>query len=277
MLTEMNERTSTLAKYILLNKSANERSFSRVGESLNDIISELKRALKRAESYIDYIREETEKLRLDDIATKKKITDIKCEMENIQCDIINMKCYFSHQRPNGKPLFYPPDRLDCFVGRDDILVVLQNSLKEKQIQVICGLGGAGKTAAAIEFAWLFQESYPGGVFWLSAESDEAIEDTISSLAIDVNTSGNTTKETLKKTLSWLASLTRGWLLVIDNADSEHISTYMKELLFGAWKRNSKGALLITTRRELIEVEESFKIEIENCHELKCLSDEESIL
>jgi hypothetical protein len=53
-----------------------------------------------------------------------------------------------------------------------------------------------KTTLSIEFAWRFQQFYPNGVFWMSAESSDALEDSITSLAIDVDTTGQDSKETL---------------------------------------------------------------------------------
>jgi hypothetical protein len=54
-----------------------------------------------------------------------------------------------------------------------------------------------------------------------------LEDSITSLAIDVDTTGQNSKETLKRTLKWLSKLTRKWLLVVDNADEEYISDNVK--------------------------------------------------
>jgi hypothetical protein len=48
---------------------------------------------------------------------------------------------------------------------------------------------------------------------MSAESSDALEDSITSLAIDVDTTGQNSKETLKRTLKWLSNLTGRWLLV----------------------------------------------------------------
>jgi hypothetical protein len=89
---------------------------------------------------------------------------------------------------------------------------------------------------------------------MSAESSDALEDSITSLAIDVDTTGQNSKETLKRTLKWLSNLTERWLLVVDNADEEYISDNVKELLLGTWKRNTHGHILITTRREETQVD-----------------------
>ena len=53
----------------------------------------------------------------------------------------------------------------------------ENNLVEERVEynrgtpcctkAICGLGGCGKTSAAIEFAWKYLERFPGGVFWIN--------------------------------------------------------------------------------------------------------------
>lgn len=65
---------------------------------------------------------------------------------------------------------------------------------------------------------------------MSAESNETLETLVSNLAIDVNTIGNNAKETLLRTLKWIASLQSQWILIIDNVDVEELSCNMKELL-----------------------------------------------
>ena len=48
---------------------------------------------------------------------------------------------------------------------------IKAKIEQKQQIGIVGMGGIGKTALAIEFAYRFAEDYPGGVFWLSMESN----------------------------------------------------------------------------------------------------------
>ncbi|CAG2195420.1 unnamed protein product [Mytilus edulis] len=211
--------------------------------------------------------------------TKKGLTEIKESIGGIKEDIEKMK-YNSHVRQEGKVYFYPPDRIKFFVGRRRELKALQaNFIKNKDsqyAQVVCGLGGCGKTTVAIEYAWQFQNFYPGGIFWMSAESNEILETSVSNLAIDVNTTANTARETLLRTLKWIATLHTQWLLIIDNADIDELSFYMKELFIGTWKRNTCGHILITSRREPKEVEESFQIDQDDCLYLDVLSPEEGL-
>jgi hypothetical protein len=50
-----------------------------------------------------------------------------------------------------------------------------------------------------------------------------LQNSISKLAIFVDTVGKNSKETLTKTLKWLSLLEGRWLLVLDNVDGEEVS------------------------------------------------------
>ena len=67
-----------------------------------------------------------------------------------------------------------------------------------------------------------------------------------------------------------------WLLVVDNADEEYISDNVKELLLGTWKRKTHGHILITTRREEMQVEESILVKRQSCISLNVLNDIEGV-
>ncbi|CAC5386831.1 unnamed protein product [Mytilus coruscus] len=193
------------------------------------------------------------------------------DIKDIKIDIENIKNYNSHQRPKEKFSFIHQIELVFLLGRKDKLLSLKEKFVQNKdvnhIEVICGLGECGKTTLSIEFAWMFQQFYPGGVFWVSAESNDTLEDTITTLAIDVSTSGQNSKETFKRTLMWLGRLTKRWLIVIDNADTDIISGQMKELLLGNLKRNTKGHIIITSRREPLAIEETFHVSTVNCNYL----------
>ena len=105
---------------------------------------------------------------------------------------------------------------------------------------------------------------PGGLFWISGENYASFKEDVARRAQAAQTVGMDSQETLVQTLEWLSKLSLKWLLVVDNVDEEDLSKNMKDLLFGGWKRSSKGHILITTRREPKEIEETFKTGIENC-------------
>lgn len=249
--------------------------------------------LQNTKSEMIYTRTELEHAKVDisknrlalddskmDIAKNKiELAETKADVTKNRTDINELTTYLSSSRPSDKVFFYPPNRISTFVGREDELEVLQNEFFNKDnahhIQVICGLGGIGKTALSVEFSWKSQSFYPGGVFWMSAESNEALEDSLQRLAIDIHIVGKDARETMHKTLRWLSSLTERWLLVIDNVDVEEIRGNIKELVLGAWKRTSKGHIVITSRREAVEAVEDFQVKAESALTLDVLSVHES--
>lgn len=70
------------------------------------------------------------------------------------------------------PSNLPPRRV--FVGREDAIRAIDEVLAEPDCATISqvsvsGLGGIGKTALALEYAYRHRSRYPGGIWWLSAE------------------------------------------------------------------------------------------------------------
>ncbi|WAR07943.1 STIP1-like protein [Mya arenaria] len=233
---------------------------------------------------VDLVTKETDETRELVRNTKsdilQKVEGMAKDMEDTHKDINTIKRNMSHDRPPKMPFFYPPNRLQNFIGRDFELKDLDTNFisnKEKvYTQVICGLGGIGKTTIGSEYAWRSVDFYEGGIFWLDGENNESIADSVQRLAIDTGTTGQNAQETLHKTTRWLSMLQQKWLLVIDNVDADDVSGMIRELLFGSWKRESKGHLLITTRRESAEAEEDFQVPSDCCLTLEVFTYQESI-
>ncbi|XP_053406880.1 uncharacterized protein LOC123546578 [Mercenaria mercenaria] len=236
--------------------------------------------IETAKTEVKNMKTELEDAKENMKKSKFELHSTKADIAKNRVDIEELTKYLSSVRPNGKVFFYPPDRISSFVSREDELETLQKEFQRRSndhhVQVICGLGGIGKTTLSVEYAWSFQSFYPGGVFWMSVETTEALEDSIQRLAIDTNTVGKNTKETLTKTLKWMSSIQDRWLLVIDNVDMEEIRSSLKELLLGAWKRNSKGHIIITSRRDAEEAGEVFNVKLKDCISLDVLTERESV-
>ncbi|CAC5372905.1 unnamed protein product [Mytilus coruscus] len=290
---EIRRQTSVLADYSLKMKSGVDVTFIKVHDALFKVNGEIMLACSRIdnieskqnkqEMLLDTIHEDVtvlydrtlvfentnkrvSKLENEHLKIKEDISHIKTDITEMK-DGINKK-YMPMSEPRVKTFFYPPNRSKAFVARETELCKIKDSCIAKCNRnynfVICGLGGCGKTTLAIEFAWQSQEFYPAGIFWMSAETQHTLEDSFATLAIDVDTTGKDFQETFKKTLKWFSSLNGRWLLVVDNVDDEYLSDSTKELLIGTWTRNTRGHIIITSRREPNEIEESMAVKSESC-------------
>jgi tetratricopeptide (TPR) repeat protein len=146
-----------------------------------------------------------------------------------------------------------PPRNKNFTGRADILERLRRGTSSGVLgvvpeqdpgdQAIRGLGGVGKTAIAIEYAWRHRSDYDV-VWWIPADQVPAIRASLAQLArrlgLDIGEAAGI-DETVRDVLD---ALRRGdpfsrWLLVFDNADQpEDISAFIPR---------GPGDVLITSR------------------------------
>ena len=116
-----------------------------------------------------------------------------------------------------------------FTGREEILAQLYDELKSRnaaalsQPMAICGLGGIGKTQAAIEYAYRYRDEYES-VFWVKADSiDSIVSDYVSiakllNLPVKDDSDQNLVVSAVK---NWLRT-NNNWLLVLDNADNPYL-------------------------------------------------------
>ncbi|MEO0943022.1 MAG: NB-ARC domain-containing protein, partial [Cyanobacteria bacterium J06642_12] len=81
----------------------------------------------------------------------------------------------SRPKPTGIPNNLPGAASSVFVGREEALKELEQKLQQDKrvaIAAIAGMGGIGKTALALEYAYRHLEDYPGGVCWLRVRGQE---------------------------------------------------------------------------------------------------------
>ena len=177
-------------------------------------------------------------------------------------------------------IFHVPSRNPCFCGRSSELEAIAGHLKIAGKgcvhSAICGLGGVGKTSLAVEFLWRHEEEYPGGIFWISGENNNLFQRTLSEMARRIGTFEKDWYNSLSRTLDWLGKREELWCLVVDNLDELEMSTEMRKLLTGHWKHAARGHIIVTTRRELVELEEEIGVEESYCIELKCLTEGEGV-
>ena len=106
-----------------------------------------------------------------------------------------------------------------------------------------GLGGVGKTRAAVEYAWRHANEYTALLF-VSAPTAAELMANLANLAGVLGTSAATASvdEQLKAVFDWLEAHP-GWLLIIDNVDTVEAAHEVEERL----ARLRAGHVLITSR------------------------------
>ena len=148
----------------------------------------------------------------------------------------------------------PFHRNPHFVGRNDDLLALAKALNygfattisQLETAAATGLGGIGKTQLAVEFVHRYGQFFPGGVFWLSFESPDAIPSEIAAcgeadaLALKANFSQYTLSEQVRLVqAAWSSPDPR--LLIFDNCEDPG--------LLLKWRPRTGGCrVLITSRR-----------------------------
>jgi tetratricopeptide (TPR) repeat protein len=152
---------------------------------------------------------------------------------------------------SGKPCNLPGSIGHLFKGRDAFLEDLARSFRKSTAAAIVGtamhgLGGVGKTRAAIEYGYARQDDY-SALFFLVGKSPNDLTDGLAELcgvleleqkdAPDLNIR-------VAAVVRWMKA-NPGWLLVIDNVDDEAaagaVQQFLREVASG------KGHVLITSR------------------------------
>ena len=178
-------------------------------------------------------------------------------------------------------VFDAPDQNKWFTGRQmeieslESCLALENSGHYFRMAAICGLGGCGKTTLAAHFAWKHKPEYEGGVFWVSMEDEEKFGNCVNDLALRMGVMADSSDYTLSKILSFISHQKKRWLMVLDNVDQPQLSDNMLKVLFGRWKRESNGHMIITTRRERKEICQRMNLEPHCCVEVFSFSTQEA--
>jgi class 3 adenylate cyclase/tetratricopeptide (TPR) repeat protein len=157
-------------------------------------------------------------------------------------------------------------RTPYFTGRDELLANLRQQLVERHRAVLSGLGGVGKTQSAIEYAVRHRTEYPGGVFWINAETIGGLTGGFVAIATTLSVAAaasNDQEQIVKAALTWL-NAHEGWLLIFDNVDDRlEIQPFVPE--------RGKGDLLITSRQTVFA-----ELGIPRALEMRDLDTEESV-
>lgn len=156
-----------------------------------------------------------------------------------------------------------------FVGRDDVLGLIGDTLSlshntaagsHDRTIVLHGLGGMGKTEAALEDAHR-AAAIPAfdAVLWVAAEMEQKAETSFSEIAAALRI-GSPEKDVRARdqVLKWLETTSTSWLVVFDNApDQPQYAKFLRDF----WPNGKAGSILVTTRNACLAREHSIPHQI----------------
>ncbi|HWI00323.1 MAG TPA: FxSxx-COOH system tetratricopeptide repeat protein [Propionibacteriaceae bacterium] len=144
--------------------------------------------------------------------------------------------------PEVRPVWTIPPRLREFTGRSELLDKLDSTVGSRGptvIQAVTGMGGIGKTSAAIEYAHRHRDELDIA-WWVPSEDLGGIASRLADLAraLNLTTAADPTTVGVARLLAELARRDR-WLVVFDNAeDPRGLAPYLPD---------GPGRVLITSR------------------------------
>jgi tetratricopeptide (TPR) repeat protein len=103
-----------------------------------------------------------------------------------------------------------------FTGREQTLANVERSLGSTGKAALTGIGGVGKTQAAVRYAYLRRDEY-GAVLWLTGASRQALVSDLATIATRLGLPEMGAEESIAAVKRWLETHEK-WLLVLDNAD-----------------------------------------------------------
>ncbi|MEK8021880.1 MAG: tetratricopeptide repeat protein [Candidatus Parabeggiatoa sp.] len=142
----------------------------------------------------------------------------------------------------------PIPKNHLFTGRQAILHQLQEKLHFRQVAVLSGLGGMGKTQTAAHYARLHRHEYQA-VFWCLVDTEASLNSGLVAIAHHLDLpakNAENQKIIIAAVKNWLATQTH-WLLILDNADEVKIVGELTALA-----REEKRHIVLTSRAQMTE-------------------------
>jgi hypothetical protein len=172
----------------------------------------------------------------------------------------------------------PYRRNPVFTGREDLLDALAGALGEEDAvavtQAISGLGGVGKTALAVEYAYRYRADFDL-VWWVHAEQPTTLLGDLAGLAnaLELPERDLAAQDQMVRAVrQWLQHHDR-WLLVVDNAEGPDSSTGLAaplETVAGLLPQAVGGQVLVTSR------DASWEQEVDRALAVDVLDQEEAV-
>ena len=259
---------------------------SETNEALSGAIGDLSKNVKKvgvrqdeSEVKMASLEREQKDLHASVDVLERKSADTEQKVKALES---SLEDHVNASATNEATAFLAPRRNSCFCGRANELSAILGILNDNQNScvdtAIYGLGGIGKTSLAVEFIWRHKNEYPGGIFWISGESNMTFQSSVREMALEMQITSPESdfSFTLMKALAWLKKQSKMWCLVVDNLDELEMPEDMRKLLRGKWKQGSRGHVIVTTRREPREILRETGVEEKSCIELKRLTQEQSV-
>ena len=171
---------------------------------------------------------------------------------DLRAELAELRFPWEPPRPEHKPCNLPLATIGTLLkGREPFLDDLRTRLGAPDGRAtaivnrlaVHGLGGVGKTRVAVEYAWRHADDYTALLF-VSAPTLAELRTNLANLVAVLGTPAETASldEQLTQVLHWLEA-NPGWLLIVDNVDTEEAARAIEELLARLWA----GHVLITSR------------------------------
>ncbi|KAK8115635.1 hypothetical protein PG984_012137, partial [Apiospora sp. TS-2023a] len=164
-----------------------------------------------------------------------------------------------YRRQQSEPFSTVPFSRDPnFVDRPEILAWIRKTCNGSATRAaLVGIGGVGKSQAAIEYAYRVRDDRPQTwVFWIHASTAPRVEEAYRGIAERLNLPGrsNPNANVCQLVNNWLCDEGNGrWVLILDNADDAEVFFPQRRLQdastpLGSYLPQSRnGSILVTSR------------------------------